>query len=109
MKKDLGIGLLVGFLLAGPCVSALYLSHVALGTPFIPFDVFDGLARVLPGRLVTLGIDNMVRLLMSLGLSLSASSKTAEQIQALAIFLGIGALAAGKLQAVEQQFAELAR
>src|SRR5262245_3736554 len=95
MKKDFVIGSAVGFLLAGSLVSLLYLSHIALGTPFIPFDVFDGLARVLPGRLVTFGIDNMVRLLMFLGLSLSGSSKITEQMQALAIFVGICALAAG--------------
>jgi hypothetical protein len=95
MKKDFGAGLLVGFLLAAPLVSLLYLFHLTQATPFIPFEFFDALTRVLPGRLVTAGIETMVRLLMLLGLSLRTSAKTAEQIQAIGIFLGICALAAG--------------
>jgi DMSO/TMAO reductase YedYZ molybdopterin-dependent catalytic subunit len=103
VKKDLSTGLLVGFLLAGPLVSILLLFHIAEGTPFIPFDFFDGLVRILPGRLVTTGIDAMVRVLMFLGLSLRSSSKTAEQIQAIAIFVGICALASGIFFATRKQ------
>jgi DMSO/TMAO reductase YedYZ molybdopterin-dependent catalytic subunit len=95
MKTGFGIGLLVGFLLAAPLVSMLYLLHTTLGTPFTPFDLFDALVRILPGPVVSFGIDSMVRVLMFLGLSLSGSSKTAEQIQAIAIFLCTCAVAAG--------------
>ena len=95
MKRGFAIGVLVGLLLAGPLVSTLYLLHTTLGTPFTPFDLFDALARILPGRLVTFGIDSMVRVLMFLGLKLSSSSKTAEQIQAIGIFLCACAAAAG--------------
>jgi DMSO/TMAO reductase YedYZ molybdopterin-dependent catalytic subunit len=95
MKRNLSTGLLVGFLLAAPLVTILYLFHTSEATPFIPFDFFDGLVRVLPGRLVTAGIDTMVSVLMFLGLSLRDSAKTAEQIQAIAIFVGICALASG--------------
>jgi DMSO/TMAO reductase YedYZ molybdopterin-dependent catalytic subunit len=93
--KNFGLGLLVGLLLAAPLVSILYLLHAAMGTPFIPFDLFDGLVRILPGTLITLGLDTMVRLLMFLNLNLSDSSKIAEQIQAIGIFLGVPALGAG--------------
>ena len=103
MKKHLSTGLLVGFLLAGPLVSVLFLFHIAEGTPFIPFDFFDGLARILPGRLVTAGIETMVRVLMFLGLSLRSSSKAAEQIQAIAIFLGVCALASAIFFATRKQ------
>src|SRR6478752_2939004 len=95
MKSGFGLGLLVGLLLAAPLVSILYLLHTVAGTPFIPFDLFDGLVRILPGAVITFGIDSMVRLLMFLGLDLSGSSKMMEQIQAIAIFLGIAALTAG--------------
>src|SRR6516162_6423715 len=95
MKSGFAIGVLVGLLLAGPLVSTLYLLHTTLGTPFTPFDLFDALARILPGRLITFGIDSMVRVLMFLGLKLSSSSKTAEQIQAIGIFLCACAAAAG--------------
>jgi DMSO/TMAO reductase YedYZ molybdopterin-dependent catalytic subunit len=100
MKTGFGIGLLVGLLLAAPLVSILYLLHTAAGTPFLPFDFFDGLVRILPGAVVTFGIDSMVRLLMFLGLDLSGSSKTMEQIQAIAIFLGAAAITSGIFFAV---------
>jgi DMSO/TMAO reductase YedYZ molybdopterin-dependent catalytic subunit len=95
MKRNFATGVLIGLLLAAALVSTLYLLHTILGTPFTPFDVFDALARILPGRLVTFGIDSMVRVLMLLGLNLSSSSKTAEQIQAIGIFLCACAAAAG--------------
>jgi len=100
MKTGFGIGLLVGLLLAAPLVSMLYLLNTTLETPFIPFDLFDALVRILPGPIVSFGIDSMVRLLMFLGLSLSASSKTAEQIQAIGVFLCTCAVAAGVFFAV---------
>src|SRR5262249_13463447 len=95
MKTGFGMGLLVGVLLAAPLVSMLYLLNTTLGTPFTPFDLFDALVRILPGPVVSFGIDYMVRVLMFLGLSLSASSKTAEQIQAIGVFLCTCAVAAG--------------
>jgi hypothetical protein len=93
--KSFALGLIVGLVLAAPLVSILFLLHAIVGTPFIPFDLFDGLVRILPGTLITFGIDMMVRLLMFLRLNLSDSSKIAEQIQAIAIFLSISVLGAG--------------
>ena len=100
MKNVFGVGLLVGALLAAPLVSLLYLLHTAFATPFTPFDLFDAVVRLLPGRIVSFGIDSMVRVLMFLGLSLSASSKAAEQIQAIGMFLSVCALASGIFFAV---------
>jgi DMSO/TMAO reductase YedYZ molybdopterin-dependent catalytic subunit len=102
MKSGFCLGLFVGLLLTAPLISILYLLHTIAGTPFTPFDFFDGLVRVLPGAVVTFGIDSMVRLLMFLGLDLSGSSKTLEQAQAIAIFLGIAAVAAGVFFSVLQ-------
>src|SRR5262249_2084436 len=93
--KSFGLGLIVGLLLSAPLVSILYLLYATTGTPFVPFDLFDGLVRILPGGFITFGIDTMVRLLMFLGVNLSDSSKTAEQLQAIAIFLSLSALSAG--------------
>src|SRR5262245_14026859 len=75
MKTGFRIGLLVGLLMAAPLVSVLYLLNTTLGTPFTPFDLFDALVRILPGAVVSFGIDSMVRVLMFLGLSLSGSSR----------------------------------
>jgi DMSO/TMAO reductase YedYZ molybdopterin-dependent catalytic subunit len=102
MKTGLRLGIFVGLLLTAPLISILYLIHTIAGTPFTPFDFFDGLVRVLPGAVVTFGIDTMVRLLMFFGLDLSGSSKTLEQVQAIAIFLGIAAVAAGVFFAVNR-------
>lgn len=35
------------------------------GLPFVPFDVFDWLARVLPGRVIAFGIGTMVTLIQA--------------------------------------------
>jgi len=100
MKTAFGVGLLVGALLAAPLVSILYLLHTAFETPFTPFDLFDAVVRLLPGPVVSFGIDSMVRVLMFFGLSLSASSKAAEQMQAIGMFLSVCALASGIFFAV---------
>jgi DMSO/TMAO reductase YedYZ molybdopterin-dependent catalytic subunit len=84
------LGLLIGFLLTVFLVSALLVVHSLVGTPFIPFDIFDSLVRLLPGSLITAGIENMVRVLQLLGLSLRESSKVAEQVQAIVLFLAAG-------------------
>src|SRR5680860_1066967 len=62
-------------------------SSIAAGLPFAPFDVFDWMARVLPGSLVRFGIDTMVNLLLLLGLNVKDTAKTAEQLQAIVGFL----------------------
>ena len=84
------LGLLIGFLLTVVLASALLVVHSVVGTPFIPFDIFDSLVRLLPGSLITAGIENMVRVLQFLGLSLRESSKVAEQVQAIVLFLAAG-------------------
>jgi DMSO/TMAO reductase YedYZ molybdopterin-dependent catalytic subunit len=85
-------GLLIGFLLSVILASVLFMLHSVLGTPFIPFDIFDGLVRLLPGSVITAGLENMVRVLQFLGLSLRESSKVAEQVQAVVLFLVAGTI-----------------
>ena len=42
-------GILVGALLSAPLVAAFYLGWKLGGLPFVPFDLFDWIARELPG------------------------------------------------------------
>lgn len=85
-------GGLVGGLLTAPLVALLYLGDQLLGLPFLPFDLFDWITRVMPGPLVTFGIDLMIDTMLFLGLDVADVAKTAEQISAVLIFLVIGAV-----------------
>lgn len=86
-------GALVGLLLTAPLIALLYLANGLLGTPFVPYDVFDLLARALPGGLVTFGIDTIISLIVALNLGdTSRTAKIAEHIMALLLLLTLGAL-----------------
>jgi DMSO/TMAO reductase YedYZ molybdopterin-dependent catalytic subunit len=78
-----GLGLAAGI----ATIAATYLGHRLAGLPYLPFDIFDWLARVLPGRLVATSIDTMVMIIRGLRLGPTASTaKLAEQGMALAQF-----------------------
>jgi hypothetical protein len=44
-------GLLAGLLVTAPLLAIFYLAHNTTHLPLVQFDVFDWLARVLPGQL----------------------------------------------------------
>ncbi|HSA95975.1 MAG TPA: molybdopterin-dependent oxidoreductase [Acidobacteriota bacterium] len=82
-----GFGLLAG--LAG--IAATYLGHRWAALPYLPFDLFEWMARVLPGRLVNAAIDGMVMIIRGLHLGPTASTaKMAEKGMALIQFAAIG-------------------
>ncbi len=90
---DLKLGALVGTITSLPVMALLYLADQLAGLPFVPFDIFDWLARVLPGNLVTAGIDAIVEIINAANLSnTSRSAKIIEQIFALLLFIIIGGL-----------------
>jgi DMSO/TMAO reductase YedYZ molybdopterin-dependent catalytic subunit len=84
-------GALLGSLTMAPVLALSYLAFRIAGLPFLPFDLFDWLARVLPGDLVTFGIDTMVTILRAAGVSTS-SAKVVEQFLALALMVVVGGL-----------------
>jgi DMSO/TMAO reductase YedYZ molybdopterin-dependent catalytic subunit len=95
MKKlRLGTGALVGALLTAPLIGVMYLAYRLVGLPFVPFDLFDWLTRVLPGPLITFGIDLMIDTMLLLGASVADIAKTAEQIMAVLQFF-VGGILAG--------------
>ena len=87
---SLGSGILAGGLLTAPLVGLMYLVDKLAGLPFVPFALFDWIARVLPGPLVTFGIDLMIDGLRLVGLSVAAAAKTGEQAAAILLFFFIG-------------------
>lgn len=95
------MGAAIGALLAAPLLTILYLAQQLLGLPFAAFDLFDWLARRLPGGLVTLGIDTMVAVIRRVDVAdTSAAAKAAEQGLAITgLFLAL-VLAGGVLFAV---------
>ena len=87
------LGALCGALVTASLMALMYLASELADMPFVPFDLFDWQARVLPGDLVTFGIDLMIDTLLLVGMSVADTAKTAEQILALLQFLGQGVVA----------------
>jgi DMSO/TMAO reductase YedYZ molybdopterin-dependent catalytic subunit len=82
-----------GLLAGGAAVGVTYLGHLAAGLPYLPFDIFEWLTRVLPGRLVVGAIETMVTIIRGLRLGPTASTaKAAEQGLALIQFAGTWAV-----------------
>jgi hypothetical protein len=53
-------------------IAVSYLGWKLFGLPFVPFQVFDWVARKLPGSIVTFGIDALVAVIRALSLSSTA-------------------------------------
>ena len=90
--KDIGVGALVGALITAPQMAILYLANQLARLPFVPFDVFDWMTPLLPGPLITFGIDRMIDVLLLLGLDVADTAKTAEQIMATLMYFTLGIL-----------------
>ena len=92
--SDVSAAALIGAFLTLPLIIFFYLGWRLLGLSFVPFSLFDWTARVLPGSLVTFGIDSIVTLVRSLRLGDTATAaKTAEQTMAIVGCLVVGMIA----------------
>jgi hypothetical protein len=95
------IGSFVGAMLTLSLIVVFYLGWKLAGLPFIPFDVFDWTARVLPGRVLALGIDTMVKVIRALNIGpTDVTAKTAEQAMAVVGMFVAGVIAAAVLSAI---------
>ena len=95
-RPAIPLGALIGGIFAAPLAAAAYLGRQLADLPFPPFDFFDAIARLLPGRLVTSGIDGMVTAIRVLGYrDISSAAKFAEHILAIGLFLFAGAIGGG--------------
>lgn len=101
MKQSAALaGAVFGGLLTLPLMALLYLADQA-GLPLVMFDLFDWLARVLPGDVVIRSIEAMVTLINRLDLGATDSTaKTLENLAALAIFFGLGVATGAGLFAI---------
>lgn len=86
-------GALMGGTTAIALVGLFYAGQQIAGLPFIPFDIFDWLARTLPGGLLTFVIDAMVGIIHGLNLGqISEVAKLVEQAMAVLMVAGTGIL-----------------
>ena len=90
---SVGFGALAGALLSAPLLGLMYLADKLLDLPFVPFALFDWIATVTPGPLITFGIDMMIESLLLFNLSVADAAKTSEQVAAvlLVFFIGVAA------------------
>ncbi len=90
-----GTGALVGVLLTATLTGTMYLADQLAGLPFVPFVLFAWVTRVLPGPVVTFGIDLMIDTFRLLGISVTDNAKLAEQVIAVLQFLILGVVVSG--------------
>src|SRR6516165_2458829 len=84
-------GLLAASLVTMALVGTIFFGWSVAGLPFVPFDVFDWLTRVLPGRLIAFGIGTMVSVIRTLNLGPTSDiAKLAEQVMAIAAVFTAG-------------------
>jgi DMSO/TMAO reductase YedYZ molybdopterin-dependent catalytic subunit len=104
-KPGLAIGALVGAFLTAPLIAVFFLAWKLANLPFVPFQFFDWTARVLPGGVITFGIDSMVKVIRALGIAdTSSAAKAAEQTMAIGVFLVAGTLLGALLFAILRIF-----
>jgi DMSO/TMAO reductase YedYZ molybdopterin-dependent catalytic subunit len=102
------VGALLGALISLPLIALCFLGQQFAGLPFVPFDLFDWLARRMPGRAITLGIDAIVRTILALNLGpISGSAKLIEQAIALGLVVIVGAILGALLALVLRRGAAL--
>lgn len=82
MRKSIGYGILLGVLLAAPLTALMFLGKQLFNLYFVPFDLFNWATRLLPGPIVTFGIDTMIAILRILNINVAQSAKAAEQMMA---------------------------
>ena len=75
-------GLAAGAVLTAPVLGVFALGSLA-GIPSVPYNVFEWLIRVLPGRLVIFGLETTLRVLEGLGFNIKNTAKTTEEVLAL--------------------------
>ena len=87
-RRSVGSGFLLGVLTGVPALVVMGFVRLGIRIPFAPFSLFDLLARILPGRLISGGIDLMVRALQFAGVSqVSRTAKQVERISGILLFL----------------------
>ncbi len=105
--QNLAMGSMAGVLLVSPMIAIMYVADKWIDLSFPPFDVFDWIARVLPGPVITFGIDLMIDALRLIGVSVADTAKTAEQAIAILLFLAGGVVATAVVFALVERWERL--
>jgi len=92
-RNRLGMGALIGGIVTTPFIALMFLAERVAGLSFVPFDIFSWITRILPGPVVTFGIDLMIDTLRALSINVADTAKTAEQAMAVLQFLAGGVVA----------------
>lgn len=79
LTRDISGGLFVASMLTAALVGIFFAGWKIAGLPFVPFDSFDWLTRVLPGRVLGFGIGIMVDAIRAL--HLGPTSETAKTVE----------------------------
>ncbi len=93
MRTKILLGGLLGLLVTAALLAVSYAASMekTFGFPYVAYDVFDQLARVLPGDLLTFGIDTMVDAIIALNVGeTDDTAKFAERWMANFMLLGGG-------------------
>jgi len=85
-RSTLLTGALIGLVTSLVMMATSYLGSILLGLPFLPFDLFDWMTRVLPGAIIKPVLESMIFLISSMNIGpTDTTAKLAEQIQALGL------------------------
>ena len=86
-------GALLGGITSLPLMGLFYLGNQVAGLPFVPFDLFEWLSRILPGGVVIYSIEAMVKAIVALRLgAIDSVAKALEQTMAAGLGLVVGIL-----------------
>src|SRR4029077_16901606 len=107
----LGAGLFVAAMVTASLIAILFLGWRVVGLPFVPFDILDWMTRVLPGRVIALGIGTMVAAIRALHIGPTAeTAKMAEQAMAVVgLFVAglvVGTILFGIIRAFRGRYAD---
>lgn len=98
--KQLFTGAGLGGLVTAPLISLFYLTYQLINLSFPPYAVFNAMSRLLPGPVITFGIDAMISTLRVLGLNVAGTAKTAERLMAVIFFWAGGVIFGAVLSAL---------
>jgi len=92
-KVSLLAGAIFGFVITAAASAVFFLGNIFVTLPQPYLELFDRVARLIPGALITFGIDTMVAIFSRIpGVATDQASKAAEQALAVILFLILGAV-----------------
>lgn len=103
MKRPTTAGIFISTLLTLPLIAIIYLANRALALPFLPTNLMDWLIPIIPGGLITFGIDRMIDVITAFNLGrVDTTAKLAEGSMAVLLFMGV-TVSVGVLYTVSQK------